>query len=200
MAIEVYELVANFFSGGEPCSCVFNYWIDNTGNVHPYTVASQLRQAIDDGVPPATWLSRLVNCLSNEAYLSYVSARMVNPAGGQASVQRFPPTVFPGGVLEPIHTQQVCGTLIWVSTTEPENTGRNFLPGVPETFLTGSRWQSDAYDAYELFAAQHIAGFSVAAGLFLPVIYNRTAKTFRPISNGYLSPMPGTQRKREKPL
>lgn len=200
MAIEIYELRLSIISAGMHSQCVFHYRIDNTGDENDFNVASQLRQSLDDGAPGTVWIVKLQSCMSEDAYISYVSARRIASTGGNASPQQFAPADFPGLVAEEIHTQQVAGVLIWLSATEIENTGRTFVPAVPESFLESGRWTAAAYTAYEDFITKHLTGHSIAAGVCLPVIYDRVAKTGRILQNGYLSAKVGTIRKREKPL
>lgn len=200
MAIEYYELRLTIIAAGMHSQNVFIYRIDNTGNVNDFTVASQLRQALDDGAPGTSWIFWFTNMLSEDAYVSYISARRIAPTGGNASPQQFAPDDLPGLEASPIHTQQVAAVLVWISATDPEDTGRNFIPAVPEIALQSSRWTGDADINYDGFIAKHLTNISIAAGLMQAVIYHRPTKTGRIIQNGYLSSKVGTMRKREKPL
>jgi hypothetical protein len=138
--------------------------------------------------------------MSNDGYVSYFSARKLSPTGGNSANLQIEPSQYPGLVSADIHTQQTCGCIIWASALKPENTGRTFLPAVPKTFLESSRWQPAAYTAYDAFVEKHVTGFSILSGVLLPCIYDRTLLSGRNIAHGYLSPKPGTLRKREKPL
>ena len=200
MAIETYELRVAFKANFQPMECVFHDRIDNTGDEKSWIVAEQLLDALQAGVSPNIWFERLLTCMSADCWISYLSAIRVGPNGGNSTDTRPDAETLVGTVSEPMHAEQLSGCVIWISETEPENQGRNFLPGVPETFLEASRWTTDAKAAYQSFITFHLAGFSLAAGLALPAIFDRVAKTSRVIANGYLSPKPGTQRRREKPL
>lgn len=200
MPIETYELRIAYKAASQPCENVFHYRIDNTGSEEPWVVADQLIGALDDGIPPAQWLGDLLGCMSDQVFVSYIRCQRVGPIGSNSTDFRPDAGVIVGTVGEEVHAEQLCGCVIWISDTEPENQGRSFLPGVPETFLEGSRWKDAAYTAYDAFIEQHLVGFSLASGLALPAIFDRASKTSRIIANGYLSPKPGTQRRREKPL
>src|SRR6185503_11902128 len=99
-----------------------------------------------------------------------------------------------------VAASQVAATIIWVQTTEEGTTGRNFIPGISVDDLENGRFTTDYQDAVDLIIAKHLIGFNVSAGTFLPVIFQRETSTGLDITNGYLSPKPGTMRGREKPL
>lgn len=200
MAIETYELRVAFKADFQSMECVFHYRIDNTGDEKSWIVAGQLLDALAAGINPNVWLTRLRDLFSADCWISYLSAIRVGPNGGNSTDTRPDANTLIGNVISEIHAEQIAGCIIWISETEPENQGRNFIPGVPESFLEGSRWTEDAKDAFEAFITFHLAGLSLAAGVALPAIFDRTTKTSRIIANGYLSPKPGTQRRREKPL
>lgn len=200
MGLEIYELKVGFECAGQYAACIFNLRVDNISNVDDYTVAKQIRESLDDGVPPNRWTDKLCACLSQNSFISSVAAKRFDPTGGNSSPQAFEPADFPGAVAEDMHTGQVSGVCVWLADTDTGNTGRTFLPGVPETFLESSRWTGDAQTAYDEFIARHILGFNVAAGECVPVIYTRETTTSRQITQGYLSQKAGTQRRREKPI
>lgn len=199
MANEFYQLDVGFSCAGQFAMCVFHYRIADPTEPDEYVVAEQLIDALDDGGATA-WILRLMQMISQDAFFSSARARRVFPAGGNMAGQAFGPMEFPGAVPVEIHTQQVAACLIWVSDGTPGKTGRNFIPGVPESALVSSRWQAAFQALADTFIAKHLTGFSVAAGIFLPVIYDRVAHTGIVPDNGYLTPLVGTQRRRELPV
>lgn len=199
MANEYYEMDVAFSSAGQLAMCVFHYRIADPTDPDEYEVASQLVNAIDDG-GGTSWITRLMQMMSEDAFLSSVRAKRVAPTGGNLAGQAFEPTDFPGAIASEIHTQQVAACLIWVSDSNPGKSGRNFIPGVPENALASSRWEAAFQALANTFIAVHLTGFSVAAGVFLPVVYDRVAKTGFVPDNGYISPLVGTQRRREIPV
>lgn len=199
MANEYYELDVGFSCAGQFAMCVFHYRIADPTEPDEYEVANQLINALDDGGGTA-WIVRLMQMISEDAFFSSARAKRVAPTGGNMAGQTFEATDFPGAIASEIHTQQVSACLIWVSDGTPGVSGRNFIPGVPENALDSSRWEAAFQALADVFIAKHLTGFSVAAGIFLPVIYDRVAKTGIVPDNGYLSPLVGTQRRREIPV
>lgn len=200
MANEYYQLDVGFSCGGQFALCVFHYRIANPTDPDDYEVASQLVGALDDGGFPTAWLYRMAGCLSEDAFISSARAKRVAPSGGNEAGVLFSPGDFPGAQAFPIHTQQVAACCIWVADGTPGKSGRNFIPGVPENALDQSRWDATYTGKVDDFIAKHLTGFSVAAGIFLPCIYDRVAKTGWIPDNGYLTPLVGTQRRREVPV
>lgn len=199
MADEYYELKLGVVSQGQFALCVFNYRIANPGSADDWLVADEFYQALDDG-GATSFLNRFRNMMSTGAFVSSIRVRRVGPTGGNTAGQTFEATDFPGTIASPIHTQQIAACLIWVSETTPGQTGRNFIPGMAEISLDESRW-SDAFKALAaLFIEKFRTGISTASGVFVPVIFDRVAKTGPLINNGYLSPKVGTQRRRELPV
>lgn len=199
MANEYYELDIGFSCAGQFAMCVFHYRIADPSNPDDFEVAQQLINALDDG-GATSWLFRLAEMMSDEAFISSARAKRVFPSGGNMAGTTFETTDFPGQITSPIHTQQVAACLIWVADGTPGVSGRNFIPGVPENALLSSRWESAFQTIANTFIAKHLTGHSVAAGIFLPVIYDRVAHNGPVPDNGYLSPLVGTQRRREVPV
>lgn len=198
--LEIYELRVSVIDGGQRGQCVFHYQHDNTDDENDYVLADLLTGQLDVGAPATSWMYHFRNCLSEDAYVSFVSARRVAATGGNADPQRFLPAAFPGLQAFEAHAQQVAGCIIWLSSTDMDKTGRTFMPAVPENFLESSRWTSAGNTFYAAFITKFLTGISTAEGGFFPVIYDAAAKTGRLISDGYLSPKVGTQRRREVPL
>jgi len=94
----------------------------------------------------------------------------------------------------------VAATVIWVQTDVEKITGRTFIPGISIEDIDGGRFSTDYQSAIDNFIARHLSGFAVSAGTALFQIYDRETPIGYQVSNGYLSPKPGTQRRRERPL
>jgi hypothetical protein len=199
MADYYYELRVSIVCAGNFSQCVFNYVIDLPTPPSDFEAATQLLQALDDG-GAASWIEQLRDCLSEDAFISCVRARQVAPTGGNTVHIVFEPTDLPGTVVQPLSALQLAGCIIFVNGTDPDRTGRCFVPGVPVTFADGARWDATAIAEYEGFGNKHSGGLVVALGTFNAVIYDRVAKTGLIIDGCYLSPKIGTQRRRELPV
>jgi len=199
MATHYFALETRFFCSGQLAACVFNYKIQDPTTTDDFLLASQLVAAIDDG-GAASWVLKLMQCMSNQALLSTVRARQFQPTQGNTAVAVFQATDYPGAIASGINTQQIAACINWIPTTTGPAMGRNFLPGVPENALESSRWEDAYIDIIQAFIDQHLTGFSVAAGIFLPIVWDRENEIASSIDDGYLSPKVGTQRRRERAL
>lgn len=199
MADQIYELRVRGFAARDFAECVFHYHCD-ADLANDFALAGELVGLLDDGVNPNVWLTRFLNCCSDNFNLTTLAARRISNGGGNTYQHRFPSDGLAGNVASPFHANQGSGCVIWIGSDEPENTGRNFIPGVPESFLENARWNSTAYTAYNAFIAFHLAGFTGSAADWSPVIYTRVGSTWQDMEHGYLSPKVGTQRRRERPV
>jgi len=199
MANYYYELRVSLVAGGQYCQMVFNYVIDLPTPPEDFTAASQLVATLDDG-GAASWISLLMLCCSEDVFLSSVRARQISPNGGNTRVIVFEPTDEVGGVAEPVAAMQLAGCIIFVNSVDPDRTGRTFVPGVPKTFLEGSRWTPAAIAAYEAFGNKVTGGLVAPLGTFNAITLDRDTMTGPLVDGCYLSPKPGTQRKRELPV
>lgn len=199
MATLYFEAAARFFAAGQFCECVFHYQIVDPSTTDDFLLAGQLVAAIDDGAA-LSWVQKLQNMMSDQCFLSTFRARQFAPTGGNTAVAVFANDDFVGAIASPINTQQIAACINWLPTSAGPKMGRNFIPAVPESMLLSSRWVFGFETAAEEFILKHLTGFSVAAGIFLPIVWNREDEVGTVISDGYLSPKPGTQRRRERAL
>lgn len=200
MATEYYQAIVRWIVAGQRAENVFMYRIINPTEPDEWLVAQQLGAAMEVHAAPTDWLSRLRNLLSDEAFLSSISIKRVAPTGGNTAVAVYEPTDVVGNVAFPVETQQNAACIIWVNETTADITGRNFIPGTANSEYLKSRWKDTFETKVGLFIATHLPGFSVTAGHFDPVIYNRDTKVGLLMTNGYLSQKIGTQRRREVPV
>lgn len=200
MADEYYQMQVRIFAAGQFCEIVPIFLITDPTSSDDWVVAAGLVNALDDGGPGVSWLSKLQACMSNQAYVSSIRAKRIAPTGGNTAVSAQLPTDFPGTVSSEINTQQIAQCINWVNGITSVRTSRTFIPATPESFSEGGRWTAAAAAATAAFIATHIPGISTPNGHFYPVIYDRVAKTGLTIFNAYLSRIIGTQRRRERPL
>jgi len=199
MALYTYELRVAVNSGGQFSEMVFHYVIDLPTPPDDFEAATQLVDAMDDG-GAAAWIQRLRNCMSTEAFVSSVRARQILPTGGNTRVVVFEPTDLPGAVATPVSALQVAGCIIFVNSVDPDRTGRCFVPGVPTSRTSNSRWTATAVTTYELFGNRVAGGLVAALGTFNAVTLDRLTGNGLLIDGCYLSPKIGKQRRREVPV
>jgi len=200
MAREYYELGVRINVKGFPQECVFHGFIDDPSVANEFAVASSIIAALDDGGPPTSWINRLVLLLAEDAYISSIHCRRITPGGGNSSNVFFQETDYPGGQSGLSSAMQVAGCIIWNSTDAADKTGRNFIPAVSTEIIENGRFDAAYQTKIDDFIAKVVTGLAVSAGTFLWCIWNATDEVGYQITGGYLSPKPGTQRRREVPL
>jgi len=200
MATEYYQANIRAIVAGQRAELVTHWRIIDPTNTDEWEVARQLIVALITDGGANNWCQRLADCMSVVSFLSSITCKRVAPTGGNTAVNVFTPTAFEGTVAGEQSPQQNAGVIIWSSFDDPQTTGRNFIFGVAEASVSQGTPTEVYTDLIELLITKWIPGFSVAAGVFEPVIYDRVAKTGRLINNGYLSPIVGVQRRREVPV
>lgn len=200
MAEVIYELRVGIMVAQQYALNVFHYYVDNPSIADDFTMADDLRQSLDDGGAPTSWMYKLQQMLSSDSFVSSVIARQIYPTGGNSSPQAFEATDFPGGFPGDASALQLAGRINWFSEEAPDKVGGNFIPGVSLSAILASRWEEDYKIAAAAFIAKHITGHTLPGGTALPCIWDRTNSLFYRIIDGYLSVKPGTQRRREKPI
>lgn len=199
MATEYFQVEVGVVAAGQFALNVFHYKVVDPTEPDEFVVATQLLAAFEAGGANA-WLLKYAQVMSDQAFVSSLRARRVAPSGGNTAGTLFASTDWVGDFSSEINTQQIAACVIWVDDTTPGITGRNFIPGIPEDALLGSRWDATYQTVVDAFIAKHLAGHTITAGTALPSIYDRVAKSGKTPDNGYLSPLVGTQRRRELPV
>jgi hypothetical protein len=200
MAEVIYELRVGVIAAQQYALNVFHYYVTNPSIADDFVMASDLRQSLDDGGAPTSWIYKFQQMLATDAFVSSVSARQIWPTGGNASPQAMEPTDFPGAFPSETSALQLAGRINWFSEEAPNKVGGNFIPGVSVAAITASRWEADYKTAADNFIAKHITGHTLPGGTALPCIWDRTNEQFYRIIDGYLSVKPGSMRRREKPI
>lgn len=200
MATDYYSLEVRVNVAGFPMANVFHYKIVDPSVSNEYLVAASLINELTVGAGITSWFARYQRLMSVDCYISNVLAKRIKVLGGNTAELILQEDSRPGIRTGNVIASQVAAAIIWVQTTEEGTTGRNFIPGISEDDLENGRFTDDFQEAIDNFITKHLAGFTVSGGVFLPVIFQRETSTGLDITNGYLSPKPGTIRNREKPL
>lgn len=199
MATHYFNLDVSYVCAGQYAMNRFDYRIIDPSTTDDWVLAKELVNVIDDG-GALSWTTKNNLIRSNQSFISAFRARQFAPTGGNTCSFVAEPSNFPGARLSGINTQQIAACINWIPTTSGPKMGRNFIPGIPEDALLGSRWEDDYVTAVDEFIAKHLSGFSTVSGVWEPIIWNREDETAALMSEGYLSPKPGTQRRRETPI
>jgi len=199
MATEIFEVVTSFVGAQQYAAIVQHEKIVDPISGDWDTAAQIVEDMISGGVAPFL-LTRLSELIAEDTFISSLRCRRVFPAGGNTAVQVFTAAAFPGGAAGPVHATQVAACIIFPSEAANGLHGRNFIPFVSESDLDENRFTDDFKTRVVAYATRLAAGGSITSGDYTPVIYNRTLHTSFDLVNAYLSPKPGTQRRRLTPL
>jgi len=200
MAKQYYELEVRVNVLGFPMANVFNLAINDPSVPNEYEVAASIINALNVGAGITSWMSRYVRLISEQCYISNILCRRISNGGGNTAEAILQVDSLPGIRTGIVAATQVAATVIWVQTDVEKITGRTFIPGISIEDIDGGRFSTDYQSAIDNFIARHLSGFAVSAGTALFQIYDRETPIGYQVSNGYLSPKPGTQRRRERPL
>lgn len=200
MATEIFRTEVSIDCQGQNATIVNHWKCVDPVETNDFVLARGLVDALMAGVAPIGFINRLVLLMSSDVFVSTVSAIRIHPTGGNTFRHVYQRGDEPGGDPAPWHTGQLAGVAIWISSSRSDVTGRNFIPGVPEGLVVGGRFDAAYASAMDDFITTVIAGFTTPSTVFFPVIWDRVDEVSYQIDDGYLSPKPGTQRRREKPL
>jgi hypothetical protein len=200
MATEIYRAQVTVDMQGQMASIVMHFRTINPTSSDDFKMAGELVLALASGVAPVGFINRLVLLMSEDVFVSSIVCQKIFPTGGNSAHKFYQRDTEPGGVASPWHTGQLAGTAIWITSARPDVTGRNFIPGVPESMINGGRFETAYQTAFNNFITTCLAGFTSAHGAWELVVWDREDETPYLVDDGYLSSKPGTQRRRERPL
>lgn len=205
MANNGYEVVLSGYIANQFVQNVFHVVGDEAMPQDPYV---QAKAIADEWVGSPGLVELFTNALPVGYLASSLRVRRIFPTGG-------PTAIFLGSAFAQsagqrsgeISSLQANPLIIWIGTTTPSKTGRQFLPGVSETDIAEMVLVAGLISDINDFAAAHIAGVTATGILYEGAIWRRPP-TGQPPANGnmdpiefsYVSPLIGTQRRRLRPL
>jgi len=200
MALQVYEFTPSGILGGQFVQNVLHVEVDETTPENPYTVASEINTFMNGG---GNFVDAWLNMLPEDYKLTSIRCRRVTGTGG-------PTAIIAGGALSAqdglrtgaISSAQVSPLIIWVTTNDPDSTGRTFLPGVSEDDVDEMQLVVGLINEIDGFVNFWKGGGTLVGTGFNwgGCIYKRSGDVGDPIMGGYVSPLIGTQRRRLRPV
>jgi len=187
-------------------NCAGNYtgirhrWriVDPT-DTNPFRLAKELRDGFTTVGAGTPLYDELVNVLAIDCFIQSTRCRQLLPTAGSTAAEIFTATEYPGTLGTDTDAGQVAGCLVWITSGQDGLTGRNFIPGVAEDSIVDGRFDTSYVDNMVIVRDTFVAGFDTASGTWEFVIGHGTPATYTPVVGGYLSPTPGTQRRRLTP-
>lgn len=201
MAFERYVASIGMICGGNFTQVIWHFHVeDPTGNA--WENADAFVEAFDGPVSGGSLATALTNVLAaDDCFISSVRCRRVNPPGGAEAIKLFTPPTFPGAYPGHMEAAQVAGVVIWIPNTSDAASGRTFLPGVSEEAIDNGVFHEDYVAAVGALGDFLIdtGVLSTVGDFFLVLKRTKPTLTWPLITSGYLSPSPGTMRKRLVP-
>lgn len=200
MAREVYECVLSGVCAGQFVQTVQHMAVDDPmGAASPFTKARNLGQELDvQGM-----IDKFVDCLPGAYQLTSLRTRRVSTGGGPTAIRLAGDmTASTNGQRGPeISSLQANPLTIWIGETDPSKTGRLFWPGVAEDDIADMVLVGALITLYEVFNQAWIDGITLSGvGDFYGCILRRASHTGDKITDHYVSPLIGTQRRRLRPV
>jgi hypothetical protein len=200
MSLEVYEVIPSGILGGQFAQCVLHVEVDETTVQNAYIVAKSLADEFN-GLPKFVGL--WCNMLPADYLMTSLRVRKLASTGGATAV-------IAGGALASntgqragsISSAQVSPLIIWVPITDPQDTGRTFLPGISEDDIDDMQIVTGLLDEINDFVDYWKGGGTLVTPAFTwsGCIYRRASQIGDAIQAGYVSPLIGTQRRRLRPV
>jgi len=198
MANHRLEVATSIQCGYDYAMIVQHFGVDNPTETNPFKLAKEVLTAL--GTPGASdYVDLLSPLLGNDCFVQAMRVRQLAPTSGQTAVKVYDPGDLPGSG-NPHESSQVAGCVIWLTAADAGLNGRTFLPGVPQGRVQLGRFASAYKVDLQAWGDAVIAGYSFASGMLLPYLKHGGPAVYTRIVNGYLSPTPGTQRRRLVPI
>lgn len=204
MATHNFELSVAMVCGGNYAAIV-QHWqiVDPTGAPNAFQLARDLCKSFGPEHPTDQFFG-IPDILAQDCFVSSIRARQLSPVGGQQYAEVFAPDTWPGLYSADVDSSSVAGCIIWLTDGGAGTNGRTFFPGVPADAVVQGRFTADYKAAIAVVGNGMIDGVTSDAGYgqWSLVLQTGTSPSFvyQPIVHGYLSPTPGTQRRRLVPL
>lgn len=193
MANDVYQLIIVGNCAGEFFETVQHYESGVSGGIDPAGSALHLIDGFQANVETS-----LQGVLAEDVNITGYKAKRVNNGGGPTVLR--PIVAVPGTI---VSTSATSGTAAVIVSRYSQGgrwrTGRWFLPGIPESVLTGNQFSAGYItDVAALIAANQT--FTETGSTFTFGVWARKTSTFFAPTYVALSPKPGIQRRRLLPV
>lgn len=200
MAVGNYQLVVGINCAGNYTAIVTHWQTPDDSGSSSFDYAKDLALTFMSEAGMNPFILDLLSLLSSDSFISSVVARRVGPVGGNSFAKSYAPTTVVGQLTTPLDASMVAGCFIFLTGADAGLNGRLFLPGVAEESLQNGRWVSD-YKSYAfLVGTGWVAGLTGLLSTWKPVLKHGSPPSYTEIKHMYLSPDPGTQRRRRIPV
>lgn len=199
MAFRYLQSFISFFAGDSYAGIVQHWGVDGDASHSKFDLAKDLANGIITPSDPGFGFPLLLPCLSEDTYISAIRTREIMTSGAPSFVQAFPIDSHVGSYSGDAGASQDAGTIIALTGGDAGLTGRFNLPGVSIEALVSGRFDVDYKSATSDLIVGLLAGVAGALNTYQPFVKHGVSPAFALITNAYLSPTAGTQRRRLRP-
>jgi hypothetical protein len=200
MGVETYEVIISGGTGTQFVQNILHCNLDNTAATDPFVVANALLTKI---AATGGFIQKWCDCLPDDYTITSVRARRVTPTGGPTQIflnANLPYTQGTRGSSSGVTSN--CPLIIWLTTLRPSKTGRTFLPGVGESDVSENQLVAGLLAAIGTAATIWRDGFTLTSPAYVcqGSILRRALGGADDITNFRVSPIIGSQRRRQRPI
>jgi hypothetical protein len=184
---------------GQLCVNV-THWQGDQANTDHFQIAKALVEAVDGTTANAgfTAVEYMVS-MSTSCFLSALVARVVSNGGGPRYPKLYPSDVFTGQVGDDLYSQSLAANIKFITSSDPDYTGRMFYPGIPEESIEANRWTSAFETQMNSLNAALASGIEALGITWDQVVWSKKTQLAEVINHRTLVPNPGTIRRRLSP-
>jgi hypothetical protein len=200
MGVETYEVILSGTVSGQFVQNILHCNLDNTADTDPFVVANAILTKINGA---GQFLQKWCDCLPADYLLTSARCRRVTPAGGPTQIFLSANLNYNSGNRSGnAGVSSNAPLIIWLTTLRPAKTGRTFVPGVSESDVSENTLVAGLLTALAAAATVWRDGFTPASPAYPTQgsILRRALHGADDITNFRVSPIVGTQRRRQRPI
>lgn len=165
----------------------------------PWLLAEQLRQELEGSGASAGLFAPLQAALANDCEIQSLRVRQIYPTPGPTNVKVYGVGDYPGGFGGDVESNSVAGCSIWVTGAQLGLSGRTFWPGVSNDAISNGRFTAPYVVAIRDVIDYLKANIVGTSETWRMELRTRIGNIYNDVVEGYLSPTPGTMKRRVQP-
>jgi len=200
MAVETYEVIVSGTNSGQFVQNIFHFNLDNTAATNGFAVAVGILTKMNTA---GQFMQLWCNCLPADYIVTSLRCRRLLPTGGPTAILLSSALNYnQGNRSGNSMLSSNAPLIIWMTSLRPAKTGRTFLPGVSLDDCVSNLLVATLITAMETFGVLIRDGFTPTTPAYLTqgAVLRRALNTADDILNMRVSPIIGSQRRRQRPI
>lgn len=200
MAVETYECILSGSVSQQFVQSILHCGVNNTADTSPFTIANAL---ITEFNGANKLIKKYTDACPADYQMTSIRVRRILPTGGPTAIKLQAALVqYQGQRPNSAMVSSDSPLLIWLSDIRPSRTGRLFMPGIAEGDCLGNVLDVSLVTVLDALGTYWRAGGTLASPSYEwdGQIYRRAVAAGDAISNYRVSPIVGTQRRRQRPI